>query len=70
MDPQKFGLFVTQAVMDMCFSGLYAGYFGNIANTVLANFFNALTDGIVDVIQTELYFTPEAQNRIKSGAIA
>ena len=61
------GLYFAETTMDMAFSMLYVGYFNGIANKTLGTALNSLVDGAVDVIQTYLYLTPNAQNRIRNA---
>lgn len=60
------GLYSVDALMDMAFSGLYYEYFDNLGNKSIGTFFNAMIDGGVDIIENYLYFTPEAQKRIRT----
>ena len=50
--------------MDMVFSMLYVGYFGSLSK-ISGTLFNGITDGVIDIVQTHLFLTPEAQQQIE-----
>ena len=59
------GLYVVDMMMDVVFSALYLGKVNSIASPFISAIVGGTIDAVVDIIQTPLYFTPEAQERIK-----
>ena len=60
-------LYVADVVMDMTYSLLYVGYFGEFAKPILGSSLSVITDSGVDILETYLFFSPNAQKRIRSG---
>ena len=58
------GLYAADVLMDMTYSMLYVGHFGKIGGN-LGNLLNGLTDSTIDILQTYLFFSPQAQQRIR-----
>ena len=61
------GLYAADVMMDVTYSMLYVGYFSGFSNQFLSTFLGGTTDSIIDVIQTPLFFSPNAQRRIRQG---
>ena len=62
----NFGVYFAETSMDIAFSMLYTGYFANMKNNLIGNILSGFTDSVVDVIQTYLFLTPQAQKRIRN----
>ena len=62
---EKFLYSVSGIFMDVVLSMLYLGKVSSIANPFISAIVGGTIDAVVDIIQTPLFFTPEAQERIK-----
>ena len=54
--------------MDVGFSLLYLDKVGGIAQRCIGTFVGVTIDAIVDITETALYFTPEAQKLIRKNS--
>ena len=64
-DINNLGLYVADMMMDVVYSTLYLGKVSSIANPFISAIVGGTIDAVVDIIQTPLFLTPEAQERIK-----
>ena len=64
-DINNLGLYVADTMMDVALSMLYLDKVGSIANKFISAAVSGAIDAGVDIIQTPLYFTSEAQQRIR-----
>lgn len=59
------GIYVLDVLMDITLSGLYVGHFGSMTNVLLGTVYNAITDSAIDIAQTHLWFSPQAQQKLQ-----
>lgn len=64
-DINNLGLYLADTFMDVTLSLLYLDKVGSIANLFISTAVGGAIDAGVDIIQTPLYFTSEAQQRIR-----
>lgn len=64
-DINNLDLYVADTFMDVILSMLYLDKVSGIANPFLSAALGGTLDAVIDIIQTPLFFTPEAQERIK-----
>ena len=64
-DINNLDLYVADTFMDVVLSMLYLDKVSSIANPFISAALGGTLDAIVDIIQTPLFFTPEAQERIR-----
>ena len=64
-DINNLGLYIADTFMDVTLSLLYLDKVGSIANLFVSTAVGGAIDAGVDIIQTPLYFTSEAQQRIR-----
>jgi len=66
-DINNLGLYVVDTFMDVTLSLLYLDKVGSIANPFISAAVGGTIDAVVDIIQTPLYFSPQAQQRIRGA---
>ena len=66
LDNMNLGIFINDIALDVIYSMLFLGSISNISNEVVKIAVGSTVDGVVDVIETGLLYTPEAQERIQA----
>jgi hypothetical protein len=64
---ENFALYAVDVVMDMTLSAMCVGYLDKMSSMVAKTALNATMDFGVDAVQTKLYFSPQAQERISNN---
>ena len=63
LDTNNLGLYLADTMMDVALSMLYLDKVGSIANSLIGATVGGVIDAGVDIIQTSLYFSPQAQQK-------
>ena len=61
------GLYLVDTMLDVTYSGLYLEKINNIANPFLSSIIGGAIDSGVDIIETKLFLSPQAQYRIREN---
>ncbi|MBQ2718363.1 MAG: RHS repeat-associated core domain-containing protein [Clostridia bacterium] len=64
-DINNLGIYIADTIMDVGLSMLYLDKVGSIASSFISAAVGGTIDAGVDILQTELYFSPKAQQRIR-----
>lgn len=60
-DSKNLSLYLADTLMDVAFSMIYIDKINCISNPFLSAFTGGVVDASVDIIQTDLYFSPSSQ---------
>ena len=66
LDNMNLGIFINDIVLDVIYSMLFLDSVSKISNKVVKNVVSSTVDGVVDIIEAGLLYTPEAQERIQA----
>ena len=65
VDVDNIGIYIVDTTMDVAYSTLYLDKVQSIGNLLIGTAVNGVIDGVVDIIETELFLSPQAQQRIR-----
>ena len=65
-DVDNLGLYIADTVIDICFSTLYLDKISKVSNVLLGTAVGGTIDAVVDIVQTCLLLSPQAQQRIRA----
>ena len=68
IDTNNWGLYLGDVILDIGYSLLYLGKVAGIAQRCIRTFVGGTIDAIVDITETALYFTSEAQKSIRGNS--
>ncbi len=64
-DKNNLGLYIADTIMDIGLSMLYLDKVGSIANQFISATIGGVIDSCIDIIQTTLFLSPQAQQEIR-----